>query len=459
MDFTLDRIGGPQDLFYARANTQSLPTIVRGDGIYVWDDAGNRYIDVSSGPVVSNIGHGNPRILEAMTAQNKQLTFTYTRVSRHYPNVALAERIAGLSGPGFERVHFSSSGSEAVEQALKFLRQYAFAKGQLKKSQIISLFPSYHGGTLGTLAITGDMDIEKVYGDMAVFSTKINAPLTYRLGDGETVDSMARKAARQLDDAVLRLGPESTLAFVVEPIGGLATGCNVLPDAYVREVRRICTKYDVYLVFDEVMSGCGRSGKFLTAHYWPAALPDIVVLAKGLGAGYTPLAAMLAPARMVDELAASTGFNLAHTYNANPISCAGGCAVLDEVVERGLIENAANMGARLNRALNDLKEEVPIIGDVRGLGLLCAVEIVMNQRTKAKLPLAAMAADRIRQIGQQHGLMIYTRRTNGGRLGEWFMVSPPLIVTKEDVDEIVHRLKATLMEFCLEIQPGLAADA
>ncbi|MEM5439902.1 aspartate aminotransferase family protein [Paraburkholderia diazotrophica] len=444
-------VGGPQDLFYSRKNTKDLPTIVRGEGIYLWNDAGDRFIDVSSGAIVSNIGQGNERVLRAMYEQGKKLSFSYVRVSRHEPNAELSRKVAVLAGPGFERCHFTSGGSEANEMAIKFCRQYAFAKGMHKKTRVISCMPSYHGGTLGTIAVTGDLDFAPIYRDMVQFSEKIPTPFTYRRPDGMGVVQYAMQCAQALEDAILRLGPENTLCFIFEPIGGLSTGANVPPPEYFTEIRRVCTEYGVFLIFDEVMCGAGRTGKFLANSHWPQAKPDLVVLAKGLASGYTPLGAVLAPATLVDELAGLTGFNLAHTYNANPITCAGACAVLDETVEHDIIGNAARVGGYLLERLLALKESSPIIGDVRGKGMLTAVEMVKNKETREMLPPEMMAADRVRQIGMKHGLLIYARRTSGGRFGEWFMTAPPLTMTVAQVDDMMARLELTLAEFTDEL--------
>ena len=438
--------GGPQDLFYSARNTLDLPLMARGEGIYFWDDAGARYIDVSSGAICNNLGQGNERVLRAMYEQGRTLTFTYVRVTRHKPNAVLSDKVAALAGPGFERCHFVSGGSEANEMAIKFLRQYAVATGQASRHKIIACLPSYHGGTLATMGITGDLDYEATYGPMAVFSPKVPSPLVYRRPDGTTPEEAARQAAAALEAEIVRQDPETVLAFIFEPVGGLATGANVPPDPYFGEVRRICDRHGVFLVYDEVMSAC-RTGSFLAAHHWPDGKPDIVVLAKGLGAGYVPLGAMLAPAAMVDELAELTGFNLAHTYNANPIVSAGAAAVVDEVVERDLIPGAARLGAHLTRRLEAIKAASPIVGDVRGKGLLQAVEIVADKDTKAMIPAEFMAADRIRRLGLENGLLIYMRRTNGGRFGEWFMVSPPLTITEAQVDDMADRLARTLAAY------------
>ncbi|MBY5828611.1 aspartate aminotransferase family protein [Rhizobium leguminosarum] len=443
-------IGGPQDLFYSSANTKGLPMMVRGDNIYVYDDTGRQYIDVISGAMTASLGQGNKRVLQAMYDQGVKHTFSYVRTTRHLPNIALTEKIASMAGPGFERVHLSSGGSEAVEQGIKFLRQYAYAKGLKQKTKVITLMPSYHGGTLATIGWTGDEDAAAVWGPMAVFGEKIPAPLSYRPPFGTTSEEGARGSAAALEAKILEMGAENILAFMMEPVGGQSTGANVPHPAFFTEVRRICSKHGICLVFDEIVSAC-RTGSFLAAHHYPDCRPDIVITAKGLGAAYTPIGAVLAPAAMVDELASLTGFNLSHTYNANPISCAGALAVLSEMTDRNLISNAGALGDLLRERLNEIKNESPIVGDVRGQGLMMAIEYVRNKETKEVFSGELFASDRIRQIGVDNGLMLYSRRQNGGRYGEWSVVSPPLIITAEQIEDMTNRLRKTLSTYVDEL--------
>ncbi len=439
-------LGGAQDVFYARSNTVPLPMIVRAEGVRMWDDQGNEYIDVSSGPVVSNIGHGNARVADAMAAQAKQLDFAYSRVSRHQPNFDLTSRIAALAGPGYERVCLASGGSEAVEIALKFLRQYAVATGRPEKRKIITLMPSYHGGTIATLAITGDEALDPFIDGFAIPSERIPAPMQYRVPQGHTPETWRMACADALEAKILELSAENVLAFVVEPVGGLATGAMPLAEDYAERVREICTRHGVYLVYDEVMCGAGRTGRFLASHAWRNAHADVVVLAKGLAAGYAPLGAVLVSADMVDHLSTLTGFNFSHTYNANPITCATGLAVLDEYARFNLIEAAAERGASLRARLEKLAETRPSIGDIRGSGLLMAIELVADRATKTPYSGGFLPTEQVRIIGLRHGLIIYSRRTANGRYGDWFIVAPPLTITEEECAELVARLDATLGE-------------
>jgi len=444
--------GGTQDIYYSRHDIVPLPMIERASGVYMWDEDGNEYIDASSGPMVSAIGHGNSEVIDAMAEQARTLDYAYTRVARNRPNLVYAERLAALAGPGFERVSLASGGSEAVDNAIKFLRQYAVATGHESRRRIISLMPSYHGATISTLAIGGNESLASFMDGFAVVSDTIPAPLSYRLPAGRTPESYASECAAALEAEILRLGPENVLAFIIEPVGGLSTGAVVPPRAYFRDIRDICTRHGVYLAFDEILCGAGRSGKFITAHHWPDALPDIIVMAKGLGAGYSPLGAMLAPAAMVDALAELTGFGFSYSYNANPIACAAGIAVLDQFERHGLAARAEQYGAKLRSGLEAIMDRSPIIGDVRGMGMLLAAELVADKESKSSLPAEFLPTEKIRIHGLRNGVMLYSRPTAGGDFGHWFMVAPPLTITEEECEELLRRTDAAVSDFYSELK-------
>jgi adenosylmethionine-8-amino-7-oxononanoate aminotransferase len=448
--------GGPIQNFYMKTGAPRRPTIARGEGIYLWDTSGRRYIDASSGPVTSNLGHGNKRVIAAMAAQAEKIAFAYPSAFENEPNIKLSDLITGLAGPGLDRAFFTSGGSESTEAAIKLARQYAVVKGAASRYKVIGRDPGYHGGTLGALAVTGDPHSEALFGPGMRVMPKVPAPFTYRLPANHTPASYARACAAALEETILREGPGTVLAFIMEPVGGLATGALVAPEAYYRVVRETCTRHGVLLIYDEVMSGAGRTGKFLAADHWPDARPDLAILAKGIAAGYTPLGAMLAPREMVEAVANSGGFAHGHTYTANPLSCAIGHAVVSEMMERNLIANADRMGRLLREALEALKTRSPILGDVRGKGLLLAIEIVADQETKAILPLELMAPYRLVELGMARGIVLYARRTAQGKYGEWLMVSPPLTVTEAEIEEIVRLIGATLDAFEAELRAAKA---
>lgn len=443
--------GGPVQGFYLRKGVERRPPIARGEGIYLWDAAGRRYLDASSGPVVSNLGHGNRRVLDAMQAQAEQVTFAYPGLFESEANVALADLVCGLAGPGLDRAFFVSGGSEATEAAIKLARQYAVAIGEDRRATVIGRDPGYHGGTLGALAVTGDVQSEEVFGPLMRVMPKVPAPATYRVPAGHTAESHALACARALEEEILRQGPDTVLAFIMEPVGGVASGAMVAPAAYYAEVRAICDRHRILLIYDEVMSGAARTGAFLAADHWPGVRPDLVTLAKGIAAGYTPFGAVLAPDRVVDAVTAAGGFLHGHTYFTNPLSCAVALAVVREMLERDLIGNAGRMGARLRERLEALAARSRIVGDVRGKGLLLAIELVADKATKQPLPLEIVAPARLGAIALGHGLALYSRRTSRGKFGEWVMITPPLIIDAAGVDELIDLLERALADFEAEL--------
>lgn len=443
--------GGGQTAFYIRPGTVPMPVIDRAFGIHMWDEDGNRYIDVSSGPVVSNVGHGNVYMADALAAQARTLDYAFPRLVRNRPNIDYVERLAALAGPGFERVYLASGGSEAMENAIKLLRQYAVATGRKTKTQIITCQPSYHGATIATLAMNGDVMLAPFLDGFAEVTPKVPAPLGYRVPGDHDADSYGEYCADCLEAKINELGAANVLAFVIEPVGGLSTGCVVPPHRYFQRIREICTRHDVHLVFDEILCGMGRTGRFLAAHRWPDALPDIITMAKGMASGYCPLGAVLAPAALVDELADLSGFEFQYSYNANPIACAAGMAVLDLYQRLDLVKRSKIVGERLRRGLKKMQGQLPIIGDIRGLGLLLAVEIVADQSSKAPLPNDIQPTDLVRIHGLNNGLIIYSRPASGGRYGHWFMVSPPLTITDGEIDELLDRLRNTLRDLSAEL--------
>jgi adenosylmethionine-8-amino-7-oxononanoate aminotransferase len=324
--------------------------------------------------------------------------------------------------------------------ALKFLRAHAVATGQAQRHCVISLMPGYHGATLQTIGLNGDIDAPALWGPMGVWSEKIPAPLTFR---SSSPQAAAAASLAALAETVDRVGPEQVLAFVMEPIGGQASGVNVPHPSFASGARAMCDRHGIRLVFDESVSAF-RTGHFLAAHNIPDALPDIAVLAKGLGAGYSPLGAMLAPAAIVEELSATTGFVVSHSYDANPIACAAGAAVLDEILEHNLMANAVRVGADLRAGLARIMDRSPLVGDVRGRGLLLAIELVADRDTLARFPVDIDPGSIVLRHGLDHGLLLYSRRQNSGRFGDWLLVAPPLVIDPEACDELLSCLEATI---------------
>lgn len=431
------------------------PMLAEAKGVYMWDVDGNRYLDGSSGAMVSNIGHSDPRVIEAMRRQMDKSTFGYRLHFESEPGEHLAEKVAGLSPEGMEKVFFVSGGSEAVESAIKLARQYAVTVGQASRWKVISRSPSYHGSTLGALALTGYAPLSDPFLPMMQAMPKIPAPRAYL--DGLDMDDPATGLhyAAMLEAKILEEGADSVLAFIQEPIGGASTGALVPPAGYMKAVSEICDRHGVILIHDEVMSGGGRTGRFLGAEHWDVA-PDIIAISKGFGAGYAPLGAMVAHERFVEPVLDAGGFMHGHTYAGNPLACAAGLAVLDVIETDGLMQNAERIGGLLKSRLQDLMQRFSFIGDVRGEGLLLAFELVSDRRTMAPLPKSLSAHVELVELAYAQGLIIYSRRTRGGIEGDHFLVCPPMIATEEHVEEIIGKLTIALDQFAANAGPALA---
>ncbi|MCP3970079.1 MAG: aspartate aminotransferase family protein [Rhodobacteraceae bacterium] len=430
-------------LFYQ--SRQRRPRLKRSEGIYIWDVDGKRYLDGSSGAMVCNIGHSNPAVLEAMRRQMEISTFGYRLHFETEPGELLAAKMAALAPEGLERVFFVSGGSEAVESAIKLARQYKLARGEAQRWKVVSRYPAYHGCTLGALALTGYAPMTAPFDPMMRTMPKIPAPRAYLDGLDADDPATGHHYADMLEERILAEGPETVLAFIVEPVGGASTGCLVPPVGYMARIREICDRYGVVLIHDEVISGGGRTGTFFAGDHWNAP-PDIVVISKGFGAGYMPLGAIIAHDDVVETVLDDGGFIHGFTYAGNPLACAAGIAVLEEIERQGMMENSVVQGTRLRARLETLMQLYPIIGDVRGMGLLQAFELVSDRTTMEPLPKELNATDRLVETAYENGLIIYSRRSRGYS-GDHFLVAPPMITTEKQVDEIIDKLTLSLDQF------------
>jgi adenosylmethionine-8-amino-7-oxononanoate aminotransferase len=427
------------------------PKIARAEGVYYWDTGGKRYIDAASGPVAVNIGHSNERVLDAIDSQGRKASYAFPLSFHSDVNLQFNEQLLEYAGPNLNHAFITSGGSEAVEAALKFVRAYAVSVGQASRRNFISLNPSYHGATLGAVGVTGDDAMTSLFGAITNVSFKAPAPLSYRQPDGFDYESYARHSLTEIEDILNHEGPENFLAFIMEPIAGLSCGANVAPDFYYKHIRRICDQYGIFLIYDEVMTGGGRTGAFFAGDHWPETKPDIVTLSKGISAGYLPIGAMLAPTEMVESVVANGGFPHGQTYTTTPLACAAGVAVMQEIKDQNLVERAQHMGALMQRKLTEISLNSPIVGHVRGKGLLLAIEIVADKETKQMLPLSINPTARINQIAMENGLVLYPRRANAGKYGDWIMVTPPLIIDENQIDDLSSRLEKSLKAYADEL--------
>ncbi|NIC07580.1 aspartate aminotransferase family protein [Billgrantia bachuensis] len=438
----------PSPLFYQAG--PALPEVSHAKGVYLWDETGKQYLDGCSGAIACNLGHGRDDIREAMLAQLDRVAFTYRTQFENAPAVALGQALVDLTEGELEKVFFVSSGSEAVESALKLARQYFVAKGEPQRRHFVSLRPSYHGSTLGALGVTGYEPLEAPFADIVNASLKVPGPDFYRhagAGDAHHVEHVLSDTRAAIETA----GPETIIAFVLEPVGGASTGARMLDRHYLDGIRALCDEFGCLLILDEVLTGIGRTGAwFAYQHY--GVMPDLLATAKGLGAGYYPVGAVLSRADIVDTVMASGGFQHGHTYAGNPLACATGLAVIEVMQRENVLDNVAARGHELKDGLQALKARFPWVGDVRGLGLLWGVELVTDATTKIPFPAEQNRFARITALAKEEGLLIYPRRTLNGVAGDHFLVTPPLTIRADDIAELLARLERAMYRFDLELK-------
>lgn len=445
----------PSPLFYQAG--PALPEVSHAKGVYLWDETGRQYLDGCSGAISCNLGHGRNDIREAMLAQLDRVAFTYRTQFENAPAVALAKALVGFTQQQLEKVFFVSSGSEAVESALKLARQYFVARGEPQRRRFVSLRPSYHGSTLGALGVTGYQPLEAPFRDIAIGSLKVAGPDFYRHDDTDD----GRHIARVLADtraAIEAAGPDTIAAFVLEPVGGASTGARKLDRSYLAGIRALCDELGCLLILDEVLTGIGRTGTwFAYQHY--GVTPDLLSTAKGLGAGYYPVGAVLSRADIVETVMASGGFQHGHTYAGNPLACATGLAVVEAIEREKILDNVAARGRQLAAGLEALKARFPWVGDVRGLGLLWGVELVADAASKAPFPAEQNRFARITTLAREEGLLIYPRRTLDGIAGDHFLITPPLTIDAADTAELLTRLERAMQRFDREVPAATPVNA
>ena len=427
-------------LFYQ--TRKKLPFIERAEGVYIWDHTGKKYLDGSSGAVTCNIGHGNFRVANRLADQARKAVFAYRTQFENEPAHRYAAELVGHLAPHLQRVFFVSSGSEAVESAMKLCRQYFFNRGEKSRHQFISRTPSYHGSTLGALALTSYAPLEIPFRPMFHAYPKIPAPYCYRCNFHKS-KRCTLECAWALEKAIQEQGPDSIAGFVAEPIGGASTGAVVPPDDYFAVIEHICKKYGIFLILDEVMTGFGRTGRLFAYEHW-CVDADIVVMSKGMTSGYYPLGAIAARTEYVDEMIDNGGFFHGHTLAGNPMGCAVGLEVLQVITENQLPENAVLMGRSLKAGLDRLKKKYEFIGQVRGKGLLMAIEMVRDRKTREPFPAELNVHFQLTDAAYDEGLIVYPRRPINGLKGDHVMVAPPLIITRKEIRELIERLDRAL---------------
>jgi adenosylmethionine-8-amino-7-oxononanoate aminotransferase len=419
---------------------------VRGEGIYLIDEHGRRFIDACGGAAVSCLGHGHPAVVAAMSEQAARLEYIHTGFFTSEAAEELAAMVAEMSPGTLDRVWYTSSGSEAIEAALKLARQYHLERGDTKRRHIIARRQSYHGNTLGALAAGGNAWRRAPYEPLLIDVALVDPCFEYRFAEpDESSDSYGARAAGALEQEILRLGPDTVIGFVAETVVGATSGAVPPTPGYLQKVRKICDRYGVLLIFDEAMCGSGRTGTFLSCEQ-DGVVPDIVTLGKGLGAGYQPIGAVVCTTEVYETVARGSGaLKHGQTYNAHPVGCAAALAVQCVIRDEGLLGRAQAAGARLMSLLTDRLGDHPNVGDIRGRGLLQAIELVADRSTKAPFDPSLALHQRAKADAFDRGLMIYPGGgTIDGRLGDHILLAPPYNVTEEELDMIVDLLADTI---------------
>lgn len=431
---------------FHREPRKGLPVATRGDGVWIVDATGKRYLDASGGAAVSCLGHSDPDVIGAIKAQLDRIPFAHSAFFTTEAAEELAEALIAGAPAGIGHVYFVSGGSEAVEAALKMARQHCLEKGEAKRTRFIARRQSYHGNTLGALSVGGNVWRREPYKEMLMPAEHIAPCYAYRdKGPHESDEAYGRRVADELEAAILKLGPETVCAFVAETVGGATAGVLPPVPGYFKRIREICDRYGALLILDEVMCGMGRTGT-MHACEQDGIAPDLLCIAKGLGAGYQPIGAVMVADKVFSAIVGGSGaFQHGHTYMAHPTACAAALAVQRKIRDRNLLANVRRQGESLTRALTARFGNHPHVGDVRGRGLFRGVELVADRGTKEPFDPTLKLHLRIKAQAMAHGLICYPGGgTVDGKRGDHILLAPPFIVTEDDVAEIVDRLAGAI---------------
>lgn len=429
------------NIFHRAPKTQ-MPTAVKGDGIYIIDDKGKRYLDGSGGAAVSCLGHSDEDVRAAIKAQVDELAFAHSGFFTTSPAESLADFLVERAPGDMRAVYMLSGGSEAVEAALKMARQYHLENKEPKRARFIARRQSYHGNTLGALSVGGNVWRREPYAPMLTEVSLIAPCYPYRdMADGESEEDYGLRIANELETEILRLGSGNVAAFIAETVGGATAGVLPPVKGYFRRIREICEEHGVVLILDEVMSGMGRTGKLFACEEDGIA-PDIVCIAKGLGAGYQPIGATMVTDKIYSAFVNGSGaFQHGHTYMGHPVACAAALAVHHKIERLGLLKNVQAQGEALLGKLHARFGNNPYVGDIRGRGLFQGIEFVSDRLTKEPFDPAHKLHARIKKHAFEAGLICYPGGgTADGVQGDHVLLAPPFIINDEQLDELVDKL-------------------
>ncbi len=427
---------------FPRHMKTDFPTAVAGDGCYLIDQNGKQYFDGSGGAAVSCLGHSNERVIEAVQKQVQNLAFAHTGFLTSEPAEELADLLIEHAPGTLDRVYFVSGGSEAVEAAIKLSRQFHLENGQPQRQHVIARRQSYHGNTLGALAAGGNQWRRQQFDPLLINISHIAPCYEYvDRADDESEYDYGQRVAQELEVEVLKLGSDSVMAFIAEPVVGATLGAVPAVEGYFKRIREICDQYGVHLILDEVMCGMGRTGHLFACEK-DNINPDIICIAKGLGAGYQPIGAMLCTSEIYDVIKNGSGFfQHGHTYLGHPVAAAASLAVMKEIQTQKLIPRVQIMGEKLQAALNSEFDQHPYIGNIRGRGLFRGIELVEDRQLKKPFPPKKGLAAKIKKNAFAAGLICYPMSgTRDGKNGDHVLLAPPFILDELHIEEIVSKI-------------------
>jgi len=431
---------------------QTLPNVVKGEGSFLFDQAGKRYLDACGGAAVSCLGHNVPSVTAAITKQLSEMAYAHSGFFTNDPAEELASYLVKNAPCGFGkgRAMFLGSGSEAMEASLKLVRQYHLERGDHQREVIIAREMSYHGNSLGALATGGHPERRKPYAPLLMDVERIATCYTYRLkNDDETMTAYGQRAAQVLEEKICEIGPEKVAAFVVEPVSGATLGSVPPAEGYFQKIRQICDKYGVLLVADEVMCGMGRTGSLYALEQEEVA-PDIITVAKGLGAGFQPISAVLANENVINTISLGSGtlWN-GHTYMSHAVACAGALEVLNVIERDQLLDQVNKQGLALEQGFKTYFADKEYCGDIRGRGLFWTIELVSDRQNKTPFPASWSLAAKIKKAAQAKGLLCYpSSGCVDGVNGDHVLLAPPYTVTDEELTMALDILRSSI-EDCL----------
>ena len=438
---------------FPRHSSYDLPNAVGGDGCYIIDEKGKRYLDASGGAAVSCLGHSDKTIQKAIIEQTEKLAFAHTSFFTSEPAELLANLLAKHSPEGLDKVYFVSSGSEAVEASLKLARQYFVEIGKPEKHKVISRKQSYHGNTLGALAAGGNVWRRSFFEKLLVETSLISPCYPYRhQTQDETELEYGLRVANELEEEIINLGSENVMAFIAETVVGATAGALTPVSGYFKRIREICDKYNILLILDEVMCGMGRTGSLFACDE-EDIIPDILTIAKGLGAGYQPIGAMICQNFIYDAIANGSGFfQHGHTYLGHPVACAASLSVLNKLVNENFSSQVKEKGQYLQKNLELHLGQNQFVGDIRGRGLFRGIEIVKDRSTKEPFQKKLNIAGKIKKQALDIGLICYPMQgTVDGSKGDHILIAPPFIINESEINEISTKLKSTIDLVCNQV--------